>query len=369
MDQIKNQLLFGNVYQGKRVFITGHSGFKGSWLALWLHKMGAIVKGYSLSPNTSPCHWELLNLEIESVYGDIRNEEKLEAEIKKFQPDIVFHLAAQPIVRYSYEYPLETYETNIMGTIKLFEACRKVNSIRAIINVTSDKCYDNKEWVFGYRENDAMGGYDPYSSSKGCAEIITSSYRNSYWNLDKYASEHTVLLASCRAGNVIGGGDWAQDRLIPDMVKAVSKGEEVSIRNPYSTRPWQHVLDPLSGYLLVGQKLLEQQKFFAKAWNFGPSDEECLSVKDVLERMKKSWPDINIKYDKSAQPHEAMLLKLDCSQAHIELLWKPGWKNNYVFSKTALWYKVFSEKKNIISSTQIDEYIDDAKKQKLIWTR
>lgn len=361
--------LFGGNYYGKRVFITGHTGFKGSWLALWLTKMGAIIKGYSLLPQTSPNHWELLNLDIESVYGDIRDSRKLEDEITSFQPDIVFHLAAQALVRYSYEYPVETYEINVIGTLKLFEACRKVESIRAIINVTSDKSYENKEWVYGYRENDAMGGYDPYSSSKGCAEILTSSYRNSYWNLDKYKIEHKVLLASCRAGNVIGGGDWAQNRLIPDIIRAATKGEEVMIRNPYATRPWQHVLDPLSGYLHVGQKLIEQRKAFAKAWNFGPSDEGSLSVNDVLERMQKFWAEIKPQYDKSDHMHEASFLKLDCSQAHIELQWNATWRSEQVFKKTANWYKGFYNSKAIQSSFQIDEFVNDAEKQQLIWTK
>jgi CDP-glucose 4,6-dehydratase len=364
---IKN--LFDGVYYGRRVFITGHTGFKGSWLVLWLTKMGAIVKGFSLSPQTDPSHWELLNLKIESIYGDIRNGELLEAEIKNFQPEIVIHLAAQALVRFSYDYPVETYETNLIGTLKLFEACRKVDSVRAIVNVTSDKCYDNKEWVYGYRENDAMGGYDPYSSSKGCAELLTSSYRNSYWNLDKYGIDHNVLLASCRAGNVIGGGDWAQDRLIPDIVKAVSNGEEVMIRSPYATRPWQHVLDPLSGYLLVGQKLLEQQKAYAKAWNFGPSDEGCLSVKEVLQRLQEYWTEIKVINDKPAHLHEARLLKLDCSQSHIELQWKSVWASDYIFAKTAIWYKDYVKSKTVQTSTQIDEYLNDAGKQQLIWVK
>lgn len=369
MDKVEIRDLFKGAYSGKRVFITGHTGFKGSWLSLWLKKMGAIVKGYSLPPQPGPNHWELLNLDIESIYGDIRDAEALGNEIRKFRPDIVFHLAAQAIVRYSYIYPIETYETNIIGTLKLFEACRKVDSVRTIINITSDKCYDNKEWVYGYRENDAMGGYDPYSSSKGCAELLTSSYRNSYFNIERYGVDHNILLASCRAGNVIGGGDWAKDRLIPDVVKAIISNKEVIIRSPYATRPWQHVLDPLSGYLLLGQKLLEKQKDFAKAWNFGPSDEDSISVIAVLERMQKFWSDIKISYDKSIHPHEAKYLKLDCSQAHLELKWKPVWKGNQVFRKTAIWYKDYVKQKIAQTSSQIDEYIEDAKKQQLIWAK
>lgn len=369
MDKVEMKKLFNGIYNGKRVFVTGHTGFKGSWLTLWLMKMGAIIKGYSLPSKTTPNHWELLNLKIDSVYGDIRDSLKLEAEIQSFKPEIIFHLAAQPIVNYSYEYPVETYETNVIGTLRLFEACRKVDSIRAIINVTSDKCYENKEWVYGYRENDTIGGYDPYSSSKGCSEILTSSYRNSYWNTNKYDIEHQVLLASCRAGNVIGGGDWAQDRLIPDIIKAVSKGKNIMIRNPYATRPWQHVLDPLSGYLLVGQKLLESNKNFAKAWNFGPSDEGSYSVKNVLEMMMKYWTEIKVIYTKSSTPHEAQVLKLDCTQAHLELIWKPVWKNDHIFKQTALWYKEFNRSKILKTSHQIDEYVKDARKLKIIWSK
>ena len=360
--------IFNGGYFGRRVFITGHTGFKGSWLALWLVKMGAIVKGYSLAPQTDPNHWELLDLVMDSVYGDIRDSKNLETEIRDFQPEIVFHLAAQAIVRYSYEYPVETYETNVLGTLKLFEACRKVNSVRAIINITSDKCYDNREWVYGYREIDAMGGYDPYSSSKGCSELLTSSYRKSYWNIDKYEVEHNVLLASCRAGNAIGGGDWAQDRLIPDLVKAASGGDEVIIRNPDATRPWQHVLDPLSGYLLVGQKLLEHKKAYAKAWNFGPSDEWCLCVKDVIRAMQENMPEINVSFSNISTLHEAISLKLDCSQAHNDLKWRPVWINDKIFGETAKWYKDFITSGAIHSSEQIDEYVADARGQRIVWT-
>lgn len=369
MDKMVNRELFGGIYRDKRVFITGHNGFKGSWLVLWLTRMGAIVKGYSLSPPTIPNHWELLGLEIESVYGDIRDNNKLENEILNFQPDIVFHLAAQAIVRYSYEHPVETYETNAIGTLKLFEACRKAKSVRAVINVTSDKCYENKEWVYGYRENDAMGGYDPYSSSKGCSELVTAAYRNSYWNLDKYDVDHEVLLASCRAGNVIGGGDWGPDRLIPDIVKAISKGEIVQIRSPHASRPWQHVLDPLSGYLLVGQKLLEKNKSVAKSWNFGPSDDGCLYVKDVIEIMQKLWPELKVNYDNSSQLHEARMLKLDCSQAHMELKWKGVWGRDRLFINTVNWYRDYIYSGTVQSYSQFEEYISDAVEQKLVWTK
>jgi CDP-glucose 4,6-dehydratase len=256
MESVVVQNLFNGTYKDKTVLITGHTGFKGSWLSFWLTQLGAKVVGYALEAPTVPNHIELLTLDIISINGDIRDLEKLNKTFEEYKPDIVFHLAAQPIVKISYEDPIETYETNVIGALKVFEACRKTN-VKAIINITSDKAYENKEWIWGYRENDPLGGYDPYSSSKGCADLLANSYRSSYFNPKEYQKSHNTLLASCRAGNVIGGGDWAQDRLMTDIMLSVSQGKKVSIRNPYATRPWQHVLEPLSGYLLVGQKLLE----------------------------------------------------------------------------------------------------------------
>lgn len=360
---------FNNIYQGKRVFITGHAGFKGSWLALWLTKLGATVKGYSLYPWTGPSHWNLLNLDIESINWDIGDTLKLEKEILEFNPDIVFHLTAQAIVLKAYENPVETYQTNVIGTLKLFEACKKVDSIKAVINITSDKCYENKNWPYRYRETDVVGGYDPYSSSKACSEILTSSYRNSYWNLEAFPYKHHVLLASCRAGNVIGGGDWARDRLIPNAIRAVQNNSSVLIRDSSATRPWTHVLDTLSGYLLLGQQLLKGRKTFAKAWNFGSADENSISVVDAIKLMQKHWPEIKMEVDKEHHPHEASLLNIDCSQAHIELKWKPIWKLEKIFEKTTIWYKHYIETKTALSSTQIDEYMADAKEINAIWTR
>jgi CDP-glucose 4,6-dehydratase len=360
--------MFNNIYSGKRVFITGHAGFKGSWLALWLTKLGATVKGYSLYPWTGPSHWNLLNLDIESINWNISDAERLEKEISDFNPDIVFHLTAQAIVLKAYENPVETYETNVIGTLKLFEACRKCDSVNAVVNITSDKCYENKDWPYRYREIDALGGYDPYSSSKACSEILTSSYRNSYWNLDSYPFKHHVLLASCRAGNVIGGGDWARDRLIPNAIRAVQNNGSVLIRDSLATRPWTHVLDALSGYLLVGQKLLERKKGAAKAWNFGSADENSISVVDAIKLMQKHWPEIKMEYDKQYRPHETRLLNIDCSQALLELHWKPIWKLEKIFEKTTIWYKNYIESGTALSSAQIDEYMDDAKEQGLIWT-
>ncbi len=349
---------FDGIYTNRKVLITGHTGFKGSWLAYWLLKMGARVCGYALNPPTSPSHFELLKLDMESNIGDIRNVEKLKSVFAQFNPEIVFHLAAQPLVRLSYREPVETFETNIMGTINVLEACKQTNSLKAIVNITSDKCYENKEWVWGYRENDPMGGYDPYSASKGCAELVTTCYRNSYFNLEKYNKEHTVLLASCRAGNVIGGGDWAKDRLIPDIMKAVSKSEIVIIRNPKATRPWQHVLEPLSGYLLVGQKLIEGKKEFAEAWNFGPSDNSSISVEEVVKQIQKYWPKINYSIEQGKNAlHEANLLKLDCSKAHIKLGWKETWNSEQSFEKTTNWYRNYYESGKLNTEDDLNNFV------------
>jgi CDP-glucose 4,6-dehydratase len=360
--------LFSSIYHNKTVLVTGHTGFKGSWLVYWLSQMGAEIIGYSLEAPTSPNHIGLLGLEIESVTGDIRDQEKLEKTFGKYKPDIVFHLAAQPLVRLSYENPIETYETNVIGTLRVFEACRKYN-VQAIVNITSDKAYENKEWVWGYRENDPMGGYDPYSSSKGCADILGSSYRNSYFNIKDYKNKHNTLLATCRAGNVIGGGDWAKDRLLTDIMVSVSKGKKVSIRNPYATRPWEHVLEPLSGYLHIGQKLLEEKQKFADAWNFGPSDEESITVEDAVRNIKKHWSKVDYEINSdSNQLHEANLLKLDCSKAHILLKWKDVWDSDITFEKTTKWYKSYYEdNKRILTQNDLESYVTDAKYKNIEW--
>ncbi|GAG83926.1 unnamed protein product, partial [marine sediment metagenome] len=305
---------FADIYNNKKVLVTGHTGFKGSWLCLWLKKMGAHVTGYALQPETVPNHFNLLSLGVSSVIGDIRNFEKVKDVFETVKPEIVFHLAAQPLVRRSYRDPRETYETNIMGTVNVYEAARQCDSVRAIVCVTSDKVYENREWLWGYRENDPVGGYDPYSSSKGCTEIITSSYRNSFFNQEQSGRKRSLLLASVRAGNVIGGGDWAEDRIIPDIMRATARSETVIIRNPLSTRPWQHVLEPLSGYLLVGQKLFEGQKSFAEAWNFGPLEEGATTVENVVERIKKNWDRVSyVLSEGTSSSHEANYLKVDCS--------------------------------------------------------
>ncbi len=362
------QSLFSGIYNSKTVLVTGHTGFKGSWLVYWLDRMGAKVIGYSLDAPTKPNHRELLNLDIVSVIGDIRDLDKLNKTFQEYQPDIVFHLAAQPLVRLSYENPIETYETNVIGTLKVFEACRKAN-VKAIVNITSDKAYDNKEWIWGYRENDPMGGYDPYSSSKGCADLLANSYRNSYFNVSDYKKTHNTLLASCRAGNVIGGGDWAQDRLLTDIMVSVSQGKKVSIRNPHATRPWQHVLEPLSGYLNIGQKLLEEKIEFADAWNFGPSDEGSITVEEVVKHVKKHWNKIDYEINRDAkQLHEANLLKLDCSKAHILLKWKDVWNSEQTFEKTVKWYKSYYESDKLtLTEHDLGEYVNDAKNKNIEW--
>jgi CDP-glucose 4,6-dehydratase len=361
--------LFGGIYPQKKVLITGHTGFKGSWLAFWLNQMGARVVGYSLNPPTHPNHFDLLNLDIISIFGDTRDIKKLEDTFIQYHPDIVFHLAAQPLVRSSYQNPIETYETNVMGTLKVFEACRKCK-VKAIVNVTSDKCYENKEWIWGYRENDMMGGYDPYSSSKGCSELLTSSYRNSYFNCKDFNKSHNTLLASCRAGNVIGGGDWAKDRLMTDIILSISQGKTVRIRNPYSIRPWQHVLEPLSGYLMIGQQLLEGNIDCAGPWNFGPGDEETLTVQEVVETIRKDWNKINYEIELiPEQPHEANLLKLDCSKARMILRWHQVWDILTALKKTMQWYKNYYEHDRIETMDNLVSYVTDAKEKNIEWAR
>lgn len=360
--------MFDNIYSNKKVLITGHTGFKGSWLALWLTQMGANITGYSLQPPTEPNHFQLLNLDINSIIDDIRDVDNLKQVFKKQQPEIIFHLAAQAIVRQSYQEPLDTLTSNVIGTANVLEAARTCASVRAIVIVTSDKCYENREWPWGYREIDALGGYDPYSASKGCAEIITSCWRNSFFNLKDYGHTHQTLLASARAGNVIGGGDWAQDRLIPDIMRAVNQNEKVKIRNPHATRPWQHVLEPLSGYLLLGQKLLESRKEFAEAWNFGPSEEENVSVGEIVHLVKKVWPKIDYDINQTPdQPHEAGMLRLDCSKSRTKLKWSPVWDGTETIKKTALWYKNFYESGKILSIDHFDRYIDDAQCKNIAW--
>lgn len=354
--------LFNNVYKDKVCLITGHTGFKGSWLAYWLTKMGAKVVGYSLHPQTSPSHFELLQNSYVSIIGDIRDGKKLLGVFEEYQPEIVFHLAAQALVKYSYDNPVETFETNVTGTVNVFEACRQTKSVKAIVNVTSDKCYENKEWIWGYRENDPMGGHDPYSASKGCAELVTSSYQKSFFN------KGDKLLASGRAGNVIGGGDWALDRLIPDIVKSASEGSAVKIRNPYATRPWQHVLEPLSGYLMLGWKLYEGDKSYAEGWNFGPELENNVTVEEIIQKVEKYWDKIQYKINQNSDDHhEANLLMLDCSKANKIMKWSPIWDLETTINKTINWYKEFYENQELNTERDISDYVNMAKSKSLIW--
>lgn len=361
--------MFQNIYHKRKVLVTGHTGFKGSWLALWLSRMGARVTGYALEPPTNPSHYDLLReIGIHPISGDVRDLDKLKGVIRDEQPEIVFHLAAQAIVRLSYRDPLETFTSNVMGTINLLEASKASGTVRAIVNVTSDKCYENRAGSAAYREGDALGGYDPYSASKGCAELITNCWRNAYFNPKDYGRNHRILLASGRAGNVIGGGDWAADRLVPDIMRAVHQGERVKIRNPQAIRPWQHVLEPLSGYLLLGQKLLEGREEFAEAWNFGPSEEGEMTVGELVRQVKLLWPAIDDEVIQRAdQPHEAGILRLDCAKARSKLNWLPVWTGREAIEKTASWYRAFYEADEILSRQQLERYVADAGQKHLPW--
>ncbi|MDF2954019.1 MAG: Nucleoside-diphosphate-sugar epimerase [Thermodesulfobacterium sp.] len=327
----------------KKILITGHTGFKGSWLTLWLIKLGAEVIGYSLEPPTKPSLFDVLNLKerIVHIIGDIRDEKKLKDVFKNYEPEIVFHLAAQPLVRVSYKEPKLTYETNVIGTLNLLEAVRETQSIRVVIVVTSDKCYENKEWFYGYREIDPLGGYDPYSASKACVEILVSSYRSSFFNPESYGKTHQTSVATVRAGNVIGGGDWQVDRLIPDCVKALSKGESIKIRNPNAIRPWQHVLEPLSGYLFLAQKMWEEPTKYCEAWNFGPFEKDLATVREVVEKVISLWGGGKYEVERDTRFHEAGLLRLDISKAMMKLGWRPKWDLDMALERTIKWYKLF----------------------------
>lgn len=345
-------------WQDKRVLLTGHTGFKGGWLSLWLQMLGAKVSGLALEPPTSPNIFDVLSIAngLESNIGDIRDASTVSQAVQDSEPEIVIHMAAQPLVRYSYTNPIETYETNVMGTVHVLEAARHVSSVKVIVIVTTDKCYENKEWCWGYRENDRLGGYDPYSNSKGCAEMVTNAYRQSY-----FSSQGVIGLGSARAGNVIGGGDWALDRLIPDIIRAFSQGEQVTIRNPGAIRPWQHVLEPLRGYLELAEKLWREPANYASAWNFGPLESDVKPVEWILKRMQDLWSEgASWCLDKEQQPHEAYYLKLDCAKAHSDLNWYPYLNLDKTLQWTVEWYKAFYAGADIRSITekQIEEYMN-----------
>lgn len=347
----------------KVVLLTGHTGFKGSWLSLWLQSMGAKVIGYALAAPTHPSLFAVANVAegMTHIESDIRDFTALSSVFKKYQPEIVIHMAAQALVRYSYSNPIETYSTNVMGTVNLLEAARLTNSVRAIVNVTSDKCYENREWAWGYRENEPMGGYDPYSNSKGCAELVASAYRSSYFNPDKF-TDHGVALASARAGNVIGGGDWAEDRLIPDIIRALTQGKPVSIRNPHAIRPWQHVLEPLSGYLMLAQKLFEGGAAYGEGWNFGPNDQDAKPVSWIVDHLTRAWGDgASWLMDNGVHPHEAHYLKLDCSKAKSRLGWHPKWHLKDALSEIIDWHHSYRDGRNMRDFTldQIQQYANE----------
>lgn len=348
-------------WKGKRVLVTGHTGFKGSWLSLWLSHLGARVSGYSLAPPTSPSNFVVSRVEEKlqaSIVADVRDLNALMNFVATQQPDIVFHMAAQPLVRYSYLNPIETFQTNVMGTANVLEAIRQTPSAKAVVVITSDKCYENREWVWGYRENEPMGGHDPYSSSKGCTELVAASYRSSYFPLDEYP-KHGVSLATVRAGNVIGGGDWSFDRLVPDLLRAHAEGKEVLIRNPTAIRPWQFVLEPLGGYLALALRLYEDGPSYAEAWNFGPKEDDALPVQTLIEGLSSHLEGgISYRVNPDETMHEAMLLKLDCSKAAGRLGWRPRTSIKDTLKLIAEWQNCFlsGHDMQIVSMAQIDAF-------------
>lgn len=325
-------------WRGKRVLLTGHTGFKGSWLSLWLQSMKATLRGVALDPPTTPALFDVARVAegMQHQILDIRDFAAVKTQIDEFKPEIVIHMAAQPLVRYSYQEPIETYATNVMGTIHVLESARQADSVKVMINVTTDKCYENHEWVWSYRENEPMGGHDPYSSSKGCSELVTSAYRRSFFD------QSGVPLASVRAGNVIGGGDWSVDRLIPDILRAFETNTPVVIRNPSAIRPWQHVLEPLSGYLMLAEALYEKREKYSCGWNFGPNDEDAKPVQWIVKQMTTKWgADATWTLDKNDHPHEANYLKLDISKAKAQLGWKPIWNIDLAIEKIVTWHKAW----------------------------
>ncbi len=346
-------------WRGKKIFLTGHTGFKGGWLSLWLVSMGAKVTGYGLVPNSTPSLFDIAAIDSlidKSHIADIRDLESLQRAMSEAKPDVVIHMAAQPLVRYSYANPVETYSTNVMGTVHVLQSTRAIDSVLATLVVTTDKCYENKEWVWGYREHERLGGYDPYSNSKGCAELVTAAFRKSYFSNPNSVNS----VASARAGNVIGGGDWSEDRLIPDAIKAFEKKKPLMIRNPLATRPWQHVLEPLSGYLILAQVLYEKGPIFASGWNFGPRDEDNRSVQEVVDLMISNWGE-SASWEKLGleQPHEANLLKLDCTKARMQLGWIPKWNLEIAVQKIIQWQRAFQANQNMqeFSIAQINDYM------------
>ena len=370
-----SEKIFNNIFKNKKVFVTGHTGFQGSWLTLWLKSLGSEVIGYSLNLPSTPSLFKILKLEneITHIVGDVKDDLLLKKSMKKYKPDIVFHLAAQPLVRTSYQKPVETFQVNAMGTVNVLESIRNTPSVRAGIIITSDKCYENKESGIPYKENDPLGGHDPYSASKGVAEIITSSYNRSFFDLKN--KKVNVGIATVRAGNVIGGGDWAKDRIIPDCMRSLYSKKLLKIRNPNSIRPWQHVLESISGMLLLGQKLLDKPEKYNQAWNFGPSDSVNLNVRDIVKRTIKEWG-ISAKWEDTSKKsqnlvHEANYLKLDSSKASTLLKWQPVYSIDDVIKETTSWYWNYLQKKDMREFTkyQIERYVKTAKNNKISWSK
>lgn len=358
--------LFGDAFAGRRVLVTGHTGFKGSWLALWLDALGAQVFGLALPAQGEPNHSRLLRLPLEQALLDLRDATAVRAAVRSFAPEVIFHLAAQPLVRRSYSMPVATFDTNVMGLVNLLEAVRATPSVRAVVNATTDKCYANRNTARGYREGDALGGHDPYSASKACAEIVTGSYRSSFLSQDD-GRGFAVGLATARAGNVVGGGDWGDDRLIPDLVRSAVSGRVTRIRYPRATRPWQHVLEPLAGYLMLAQRLLADPEGAAQAWNFGPDAAGELSVGEVVEHMRAFWPAIDIELESATQPHEATQLHLDCSKARERLAWRTVWPADVTLARTARWYRRHHEAGEVGSAFDLHQYVADARQARLAW--
>lgn len=353
--------MFSGVYSKKNVLITGHNGFKGSWLCFWLSRLNANITGVSLPPEYAKNHFEMLGSRIKTHYQDIRELDKLKDVFQKTSPEIVFHLAAQALVRPSYENPVETWSTNVLGTVNVLEACRCTNSVKAVVVVTSDKCYENREWERGYVENDRLGGHDPYSASKAGTELVVSNYQKSFFN-----KPDSPCLASVRAGNVIGGGDWAKDRLVPDIVRSIISGKSLTIRSPKAIRPWQHVIEPLSGYLLLGKKLIQGERKYAGAWNFGPNEQGCQTVEWILKKTKQYWPNFNWHYSGKENVHEASILKLDISKAKVLLGWRPIYSLEHTLYETLEWYRRFYESGDVLTYQQLGDYTSIAQKQNII---
>jgi CDP-glucose 4,6-dehydratase len=355
---------FGDVYRGKRVLLTGHTGFKGSWLALWLRRLGAKVAGLALPPVGADAHIAQIGGGFEELLADIRDRNVVREWVDCVRPEVVFHLAAQPLVRRSYRDPVETWGTNVLGTAHLLDACRGIDSVRAIVVVTTDKCYENREWPWGYRENDALGGSDPYSASKAACELLISSWRRSFGG-----EGSRPLLASARAGNVIGGGDWSEDRLVPDLARSMRSGRPLEIRSPKATRPWQHVLESLSGYLLLGSKLLQGDLGCADSWNFGPGTDGNRTVEDVLAMLRMTWPEISWAVTPCTGPKEASLLQLDCAKARMQLGWIPVWSLPEGLAATSEWYRTYLGTGRATSFEQLERYVRQAAERGVAWAR